>query len=216
MATGPHQVWSWDITYLKTPVHGTFSYLYPILDVWSRKFVGWCVKTTESSAHAAAQFDATCAAAAIDPAGIVLHADNGGPMKGATMLARAGAPRGRAVLQAAGGDQRQPVLRGPVPDRHYRPEFPRDAIADLASTTAWVAAFVAWYNDEHQHSAIRFVTPAQRHAGSDLALLTQRSRVYAAAKAGHPERWSGAMRDWSPILTVRPNLLDGAARELRQ
>jgi putative transposase len=79
-----------------------------------------------------------------------------------------------------------------------------------------MAAFVAWYNDEHQHSAIRFVTPAQRRAGSDPALLARRNRLYTAAKALHPARWSGVTRDWSPILTVRLNPQDGAARDLRQ
>jgi putative transposase len=110
----------------------------------------------------------------------------------------------------------RPRPDGLVAPVRYHPDFPRDAFADLASATGWVAAFVAWYNDAHQHSAIRFVTPVQRHAGSDQALLAHRNRVYAAAKARHPERWSGATRDWSPILTVRLNPQDGAARELRQ
>lgn len=87
VATGPNQLWTWDITYLKTPVRGVFAYLYLMLDVWSRKIVGWAVHDTESAAQAAALFRTTCRAADLDPRGIVLHADNGGPMKGATMLA---------------------------------------------------------------------------------------------------------------------------------
>jgi putative transposase len=89
-------------------------------------------------------------------------------------------------------------------------------LADLASATARVAAFVAWYHVEHQHSAIRFVTPPQRHAGSDKAHFAHRDRVYAAAKARHPARWSGATRGWSPILMVRLHPKNGAAQELRQ
>ena len=87
VATGPNQLWSLDITYLTTPVRGVFDYLYLLLDVWSRKIVGWAVHDVESAAHAAALVRATCAAQQVDPRGIVLHADNGGPMKGATMVA---------------------------------------------------------------------------------------------------------------------------------
>ena len=87
VATGPHQLWSWDLTDLETPVRGVFDYLYLRLDVWSRKIVGWAVQDVESAEHAAALFRATCAAQQVDPRGLVLHADNGGPMKGATMVA---------------------------------------------------------------------------------------------------------------------------------
>ena len=87
VATGPNRLWSWDITYLRTPVRGVFVYLYLMLDVWSRKVVGWAVHDVESADCAAALFLAICRAQRLDPAGIVLHADNGGPMKGATMVA---------------------------------------------------------------------------------------------------------------------------------
>src|ERR1019366_7313603 len=86
VATGPNQVWSWDITYLKTPVRGLFLYLYLMMDIWSRKVVGWAVHDVESADLAAALFTDTCRAHRLTPAGIVLHADNGGPMKGATMV----------------------------------------------------------------------------------------------------------------------------------
>ena len=85
--TGPNRLWSWDTTYLKTPVRGVFDCLYLLLDVWSRKIVGWAVQDVESAEIAAALVRATCAAQQVDPWGIVLHADNGGPMKGATMIA---------------------------------------------------------------------------------------------------------------------------------
>ena len=87
VATGPNQVYSWDITYLPGVVRGTYFFLYLFMDVWSRKIVGWAVHLEQSEELAAALFVALCTAAGIDPRGIVLHADNGGPMKGATMLA---------------------------------------------------------------------------------------------------------------------------------
>ena len=87
----------------------------------------------------------------------------------------------------------------------YRPAYPRRPFIDLAAARAWVASFVHWYNHEHRHSAIGFVTPAQRHAGLDAALLRDRVAVYEAARARHPERWSGAIRTWQPIPIVYLN-----------
>lgn len=204
-ATGPNQVWSWDITYLKSPVRGVFWYLYLLLDIWSRKIVGWTVEPTESSAHAATLCQAACAAATTDPTGLVLHADNGGPMKGATMLATLERLGVLASFSRPGVSNDNPFSEALFRTIKYRPDFPREPFADVASASAWVAAFVAWYNEEHRHSAIRFVTPAQRHAGLDVAILAQRARVYAEAKAQQPARWSGATRDWSPIMTVALN-----------
>jgi transposase InsO family protein len=205
VATGPNQVWSWDITYLQSPVRGVFWYLYLMLDLWSRKIVGWSVETTESSHQAASLFRATCAAATTDPAGLVLHADNGGPMKGATMLATLERLGVLASFSRPGVSNDNPFSEALFRTLKYRPDFPREPFADVASASRWVAAFVAWYNDEHHHSTIRFVTPAQRHDGRDVAILAQRARVYADAKAQQPARWSGATRDWSPITTVALN-----------
>lgn len=87
----------------------------------------------------------------------------------------------------------------------YRPAYPTQAFVDLVDARKWVAGFVDWYNNEHLHSAIRFVTPAQRHAGEDQPLLRRRKMVYEAAKARHPQRWSGATRNWTPIQVVHLN-----------
>jgi transposase InsO family protein len=87
----------------------------------------------------------------------------------------------------------------------YRPVYPRNPFATLLTARQWVAAFVQWYNHEHRHSAIGFVTPSQRHAGLDVALLQNRVAVYAAAKQNHPERWSGAVRNWQPVTVVHLN-----------
>jgi hypothetical protein len=145
-ATGPNQVWSWDITYLKSPVRGVFWYLYLILDIWSRKIVGWTVATTEQSAHAATLFRATCAAVTTDPNGIVLHADNGGPMKGATMLATLERLGVIAAFSRPGVSNDNPFSEALFRTAKYRPDFPREPFTDVASAAAWVAAFVQWYN----------------------------------------------------------------------
>ena len=205
VATGPNQVWSWDITYLRTPVRGVYCYLYLMLDVWSRKIVGWAVHREESSHEAAALFVAACAAEDVVARGIVLHADNGSPMKGATMLctlqrlgvlpsfSRPGVSNDNAFSEA--------IFR----TLKYTPAYPRQPFADLAAAQAWVAAFVAWYNTQHLHSAIRFVTPDDRHAGRDLARLQAREHVYECAQQRTPLRWSGRTRDWTPITAVHLN-----------
>ena len=87
----------------------------------------------------------------------------------------------------------------------YRPTYPCRSFEGIIAARQWVGTFVHWYNHEHRHSAIRFVTPAERHAGLDAALLHQRVNVYEAAKKRHPERWSGATRNWQPVRVVHLN-----------
>jgi transposase InsO family protein len=205
LATGPNQLWSWDITYLKTPVRGVFEYLYLMLDVWSRKIVGWAVHEEETAAHAAALFLSICRAQRLDPAGIVLHADNGGPMKGATMVATLERLGVLASFSRPGVSDDNAYSEALFRTMKYRPTFPTQPFADLAAAQAWVAAFVHWYNTQHLHSAIRFVTPDDRHAGRDTALLVARRAVYTRARRRTPARWSGTTRNWDPINAVRLN-----------
>lgn len=87
----------------------------------------------------------------------------------------------------------------------YRPEFPENGFADLDEARAWAARFVHWYNHEHRHSGIRYVSPAQRHDGHDHALLAARHELYLRARERNPRRWSGATRNWTPIATVTLN-----------
>ncbi|WP_370469512.1 IS3 family transposase [Corallococcus caeni] len=203
-ASAPCQVWSWDITYLKGPVKGTFLYLYLVVDVFSRRIMGWRVHEEESSAHAAALIRQSWHEAGC-PEGLVLHSDNGGPMKGATMLSTLQwlgvAPsfsRPRVSDDNAFSEALFRTLK-------YRPSFPQRPFTSRQDAHAWVARFVAWYNTEHRHSAIRFVTPEARHFGLDAALLAQRHQVYQRARARHPERWSRDTRDWTPAGPVRLN-----------
>lgn len=202
VATGPNQVWSWDITYLKSPVRGSFFYLYAATDVWSRKLVGWAVHDRESGELAREMISAACAAEGVHQDQLVLHSDNGGPMKGATLL---------TTLQALGVipsfsrprvSDDNPYSEALFRTMKYRPEFPRRAFVSLEEARRWVAGFVRWYNHKHQHSGIRFVTPAVRHAGKDVEVLANRRAVYEEARARHPERWSRGVRNWTPIQEV--------------
>ena len=205
VATGPNQLWTWDITYLKTPVRGVFTYLYLLLDVWSRKIVGWAVHDVESAEHAAALFRVTCAAQQVDPRGLVLHADNGGPMKGATMVAtleRLGVLASYSRPSVSNDNAYSESLFRTL---EYCPAYPTQPFADRAAACTWVEAFVRWYNTQHLHSAIRFVTPDDRHAGRDTALLLARRAVYLRARTRTPARWSGAVRAWEPVNAVHLN-----------
>ena len=204
-ATGPNQVWYWDITYLRSPVAGMFYYLYLFLDVWSRKIVGWAVLEQECNEEAARLFRQICANQGLDPEGLVLHADNGGPMKGATMLATLQKLGVVPSFSRPSVSDDNAFVESLFRTAKYRPGYPSGAFESLDAARTWVRGFVTWYNEEHQHSTIRFVTPAQRHEGRDVEILAHRHEVYQRARARHPERWSRGTRDWSPIETVTLN-----------
>ena len=201
-ATAPHQVWSWDITYLATNVKGRFFYLYLFMDVFSRKIVGWEVFTRESAEQAATVFSRAYHREGVTPKNLVRPADHGGPMKGATLL---------ATLQRLGV---MPSFSRPsVSDDHpysealfktlkYHPSAPSQPFASLEDARQWVARFADWYNETHRHSALPFVTPGQRPRGEDRSLLDQRRQVYEAARARHPERWFGKIRPWEADTVV--------------
>ena len=205
VATGPNQVWSWDITYLKSPVRGVFFYLYLVMDVWSRKIVGWAVHDVESADHAAALFKQICVSLALNPRGIVLHADNGGPMKGSTMVATLERLGVFASFSRPNVSDDNAFSEALFRTLKYRPDFPSNPFVSVAAATAWVGSFVGWYNDEHLHSGIRFTTPSDRHAGRDVDILEKRKAVYAQARARNPRRWTQDARNWSPIKIVYLN-----------
>lgn len=204
-AIAPRQLFSWDITYLPTKIRGSYFYLYLFLDLFSRKIVGWQVYAHESSELASLLFQDICLQEQIAPGQVVLHSDNGGPMKGATML---------GMLQSLGviPSFSRPAVSNDNPYSEslfktlkYRSNYAGMVFASLLEARQWVEKFVHWYNTEHRHSAIQFVTPNERHQGVDSALLQQRSALYEAAKLRNPRRWSGATRNWSPVLEVHLN-----------
>lgn len=205
VATRPNQVWSWDITYLRSPVRGVFYYLYLILDVFSRKVVGAEVHLVESADIAAKLVERTCEREGVRPHELVIHADNGGPMKGSTMLATLQRLGVVASFSRPSVSDDNPFAEAIFRTLKYRPGYPKKPFDDLGAASAWVLGFVRWYNEEHLHSAIRFVRPADRHAGRDRPLLAARHRVYTKAKALNPRRWTGPTRNWTPVTKVRLN-----------
>lgn len=205
VATGPNQVWSWDITYLRSPIRGAFFYLYMVVDVWSRKIVGAEVHEVECGELASALFKRACAREGVKPGQVSLHSDNGGPMKGATLQATLEALGIVASFSRPRVSDDNPYSESLFRTVKYRPEYPSKSFPSLTSARGWVAWFEGWYNTEHRHSQISFVTPEQRHVGEDIALLEKRSEVYEQARARNPERWSGKTRNWSRIEEVKLN-----------
>lgn len=205
LATAPNQVWSWDITYLRSPVRGVFYYLYLVLDVFSRKIVAAEVHIEESAQIAAALIERACEREHVKRDELVLHADNGGPMKGSTMLATLQRLGVIASFSRPAVSDDNPFAEALFRTMKYRPGYPKTPMASLDAARAWVEGFIAWYNGQHLHSGIRFVTPNDRHQRYDVDILAARKKVYAKARARTPRRWTGPTRNWSPITEVRLN-----------
>ena len=197
VATAPGQVWCWDVTFLPARVQGRWFYLFLILDLWSRKIVGHEVHETDQAEHAAHLVRRTALAEGIHARALrpVLHGDNGPSVKGTTVLAMLHwlgiAPSHSRPRVSDDNAYAEALFR----TAKYRPEFPAAGFADLAEARQWAAAFVHWYNHEHRHSGIRYVTPDQRHAGGDHPILAARHALYQQARERHPRRWSGRTRD---------------------
>ena len=204
-ASGPNQIYSWDITYLPTRVRGIFLYLYLVMDIYSRKVVGWQVYEEESSALAADLMTDICHREGVKRDCVTLHSDNGSPMKGATLLATLHDLGVMPSFSRPSVSNDNPYSESLFRTLKYRPEYPEEVFANLHGARTWVRWFVDWYNNEHLHSSIQFVTPAQRHAGRDAHILARREQVYHDAKARHPQRWSGNTRNWKPVGDVHLN-----------
>lgn len=199
VATGSNQVLSWDITYLRTNVKGIFFYLYIFMDIWSRKISGWRIETTESGDVASEIITNICDENKIES--IYLHSDNGSPMKCGTMLATLNwlgvTPSFSRPLVSNDNAYSESLFK----TLKYKAGYPK-AFETIDEAREWVEGFVTWYNNEHRHSGIKFVTPEQRHTGKDVNILKRRHMTYLAAKGNNPLRWSGKTRDWSYIETV--------------
>ena len=203
VATGPNQAWSWDITYLASNVRGVFFYLYLFMDIYSRKITGWEVHEYESSELAAEILRKARLKEQLPAARkLVVHSDNGGPMKGASMLATMQKLGVVPSFSRPSVSNDNPYSESLFRTMKYVPAYPDQPFESVAAAREWIKKFVHWYNREHHHSGIKYVTPEQRHRGQDAAILEARTNLYRKARERHPERWSGEIRDWNPISTV--------------
>jgi putative transposase len=194
--TGPNLVWSWDITYLRTEVRGSFYYLYLFLDVWSRKGVAAEVYDVECGELAKELCARGIANECADPRGLVLHQDNGAPMKNASFKAKLEHMGVKLSYSRPSVSDDNPYSEAAFRTANYCPMYPKKPFKSLEEARAWARKFVDWYNNEHLHSGIGFVSPQSRHEGTASKQLAQRRRVYAAAQARHPERFANGTRAW--------------------
>ena len=201
-ATGANQVWMWDITYLNGPIKGKHYYLYVFSDLYSRKIVGWEVWESEDAKHASELVkriyrDEKIYIRNMQKEPLVLHSDNGSPMKGATMLETLYALGITPLKSRPRVSNDNPYAESLFKTLKYVPNFQPQGFATLTEAGLWVKRFVEWYNNEHRHSGINYVTPSQRHMGLYQEILRKRKEVYEKAKERYPERWARETRDWS-------------------
>ena len=190
IATGPGDIWCWDVTFLPSQIQGRWFYLYLILDLYSRKIVGFEVHNTDSAEHAAHLVRRTALAEGVHakPVRPVLHGDNGATLKATTVL---------AMLHWLGIEPS--YSRPRVSDDNafaealfrtakYRPEFPLKGFTELDAARQWAVRFVRWYNHEHRHSGIRYVTPALMPGRmvpcSPLATWSTKTHAHATRNVG--------------------------------
>jgi putative transposase len=220
VAVAPRQVWCWDVTWLTSRVKGQWFYLYVIIDLYSRMIVAWEVHETESGEEAAILVRRAALREGIEVRTTkpVLHGDNGRNLKATTVLAmcywlgiRTSYSRPRVSNDNAHVESLFRSLK-------YCPQYPSQGFLNLDEARQWAARFVHWYNTQHRHSALRFVTPYQRHHGLDQAILGKRQELYRTARDAAPRRWSTTTRNWEPIgaVTLNPEKDDLAALAAKQ
>ncbi len=202
IATGPDQVWSWDITYLSAEIKGQFYYLYMFEDIWSRAIRGWDIHEKQSEDYASILIDRICNEKNIST--VNLHSDNGSPMKGATMLATLQRLGVIPSFSRPSVSNDNPYSESLFKTLKYSVGYPK-SFNSIEEANEWVKNFVNWYNEIHRHSGIKFVTPMQRHSGEDKEILKRTKKTYEKAKKRNPERWSGKTRNWDYIEKVALN-----------
>jgi len=177
-----------------------------IMDVYSRKIVGWTIQYNQSADHAADLIQQACLDEGIERNQVVLHSDNGSPMKGATMLAKLETLGIVPSFSRPSVSDDNPFSEALFKTVKYHPTFPMtQKFETIFDARAWVVKFIRWYNYHHMHSGIKFVTPIQRHTGADNAVMENRHSVYLLAKKRRPERWSGKTRSWELPSVVMLN-----------
>lgn len=187
-ATAPRQVFAWDITKLHGPQKWTYFYLYAIIDIYSRYVVGWMVADRESSQLARILLAETIRKERLDPTTLTVHSDRGSSMTSkpvAFMLADLGVTKSHSRPHVSDDN---PHIESLFKTAKYQPEFPA-TFANLAEARAFCRAFFEWYNNEHRHSSLALLTPADVHLGHADRKLTQRQAVLDAAHIAHPERF---------------------------
>ena len=188
LATGPNQVWSWDITKLHGPVKLTYFYLYVILDIFSRRVVGWCVADCEVADLFTVLFEETVKKYAIPEGQLTLHSDRGAPMTAistAQLLANLGVTRSLSRPYTSNDN---PYSESQFKTMKYQPQFP-DRFGCIEDAEQFSREYFKWYNGEHHHSGLGLMTPDQVHYGQVDQVYAARQAVLDLAYQSHPERF---------------------------
>jgi putative transposase len=189
LATGPNQVWSWDITKLRSPSKGVYYYLYVIIDIYSRYVVGWLIAEVEAAELAEQLIAETCAKQGVQRAHLTIHADNGSPMIAksvAILLADLGVAKSHSRPHVSDDN---PYSEAQFKTLKYRPDYP-ERFGSLADARSWSRSFFAWYNDQHHHTGLGLLTPAVVHTGRAEVVRQKRQTVLQHAFQAHPERFT--------------------------
>jgi putative transposase len=195
--TAPNQVWSWDITWLKTDIGGIFYYAYTVIDLFDRTVVGWTIEATESEEHAQCFFRRIIRDLSVVPQ--IVHADNGNPMRGVTLavfLDSLGIVRSYSRPRCSNDNA---FIESWHKTLKYTVGYPK-CFTSLDHARCWFADFVEWYNTEHLHSGLGYVTPRQKRSGEANIIYSTRNRTMAEARLRNPLRWRhGATKTYESL-----------------
>lgn len=203
VATGPNQVWTWDISYMHTIVPGVFVYLYAFIDIWDRTITGWSIHEKESGIYAANLLRRACFKNAVNPKSLIIHQDNGAPMISIDFLLEL-EKWGKSSYSRPGVSDDNPFSESFFKTVKYNKGYP-SKFKDIQDASEWFYGFLDFYHFEHLHSGIGFVSPMDRRTGKDLEKLQKRRETYLAAKERNPNRWSKEVRKWESPSVVYLN-----------
>ncbi|MBN2900016.1 MAG: IS3 family transposase [Clostridia bacterium] len=194
IATGPNQVWCWDITWLATEIKGVYLYAYKIIDIWDKELVGWEIHDREDEKLARDLFHSL--QFKYNLKGIHLHSDNGHPMKGMSLLSFLYSMKISVSRSRPRVSNDNPFIESYFKTMKYSVCYP-GYFKDINHARSWMADFVDWYNTKHRHSGLNFVTPQQMRSGEYKRIFKKRNQILKAAYEKHPERWSQPPKQWN-------------------
>lgn len=188
LATGPNQVWSWDITKLRGPRKWSYYYLYVIMDIYSRYVVGWMIAERESAALAERLIQDTCIKQNIRPEQLTIHADRGTSMRSklvAQLMADMGITKTHSRPHTSNDN---PYSEAQFKTLKYHHSFPK-SFGCIEDAKAFLRGFFAWYNGQHKHSGIGYITPVSLHTGTAFKIREKRQATLDQAYLRNPERF---------------------------
>jgi transposase InsO family protein len=204
VANGPNQVWCWDITWLPTQVKGIFLFAYVIIDIYDKSIVGWEIHVREDPLLARDLFQRL--SRKMNLSGVHLHADNGGPMKGLSLLALLYMLGVGFSFSRPRVSNDNPFIESFFKTLKYTTGYP-GAFRNIHHAREWMASFVHWYNFQHLHTSIGYITPMEKREGADVHLFKKRNETVEAARQQNPDRWGKrAPRKWESdnVVVLNP------------